>query len=228
MRQLGEDPVRPFRQCGDPRIPHRVGDRLRGVQHVAHERQPQDVGLAHGCALPAPSLRNAHRAGYAGGFEEPFDHQHQELLQDLLRAQQHGHLPVGRFRSRPDDRDDRQVLRRTETQSRTARMVLHARTGDDRSRREDSAGAGGRNDLLGLAHRWRFERGRRQRSSSCQFAAFERQVRPRRTSISSSSRKRWRVGAEGLQLADYSAMHGGHRLSQAGADARRGARHAAR
>ncbi len=38
-------------------------------------------------ALPEPPLRAAQRPGFSGTPEKPLDHQHQELLQDLLRAQ---------------------------------------------------------------------------------------------------------------------------------------------
>ena len=64
--------------------------------------------------------------------QEPVDHQRQELPQNLLRAQQHGRLRLGRLRSRPDDRNDRQVLRRHAAQPRPAEAGIQARGADHR------------------------------------------------------------------------------------------------
>lgn len=82
-----------------------------------------------------------------------------------------------------------------------------------------------RDGLSGLAHRRRFERGRRH-DPAREFAAFERQVRPvgRRYPAAAENAGR---GCGGPPIGRL-RHDGGHRLSQAGADARRGARHAAR
>ena len=150
-RQLGQDPGRPFQEPRDPRLPHRAGDHLRGEEHVADARQPQSLGGHGRRPVPPPSLRHADRTGYAGTPEEPLDHQCQELPQDLLRAQQHGRLRIGRLRSRRNGRHDRKILRRHAAEPQPAETALRARTADHDTRSEGGIRAGSRQCDAGMA-----------------------------------------------------------------------------
>ena len=123
-RQLGPHPGRPLQERGHPRIPHRAGDHLRGEEHVADQRHRQGVRQHTQHALPPPPLRHAGHSGHPGAPEEPLHHQRQEVPRHLLRAQQHGHLPLGRLRPRGDDCHPRQILRRHGSQPGDSRAEL--------------------------------------------------------------------------------------------------------
>ena len=98
-------------------------------------------------AVPQPPLRHADRAGYAGTSEKSVDHQRPKLPQDLLRAQQHGRMRFGRFRTRRNGGHDRKVLRRHAAQSQPARTAVRTRKAD-----HDSRGEGGLRTRSGQRH----------------------------------------------------------------------------
>ena len=89
---------------------------IRGF-HTELETVYEEKNMSAGHPLPPPSLRLADSAGHAGAPEEPLHHQHQELLQNVVRAQQHGHLPQRRLRPRPDDCHAGPILRHAAAQS---------------------------------------------------------------------------------------------------------------
>ena len=146
-RQLGQNPSRPFQESRDPRLPYRAGDHLRGEEHVPDAGQPQSLGSDGRRAVPQPPLRHADRAGYAGTSEKSVDHQRPKLPQDLLRAQQHGRMRFGRFRTRRNGGHDRKVLRRHAAQSQPARTAVRTRKAD-----HDSRGEGGLRTRSGQRH----------------------------------------------------------------------------
>ena len=61
-------------------------------------------------AFPPPPLRHADHTRHAGAPQKPLYHQHQKAPQALLRAQQHGRLPVGRLQPRYGHRHRRPLL----------------------------------------------------------------------------------------------------------------------
>ena len=71
--------------------------KIRGEKHVADPRLPQGIRSHEHRTLPSPPVWHADSAGYAGTLEESFHYQHQELLQGVVCAQQHGHLSERRL-----------------------------------------------------------------------------------------------------------------------------------